>query len=53
VFIAPADISIVAQARDPDGRVVTVEFFAGTHSLGIVTNNPSRLTAITPPFAIK
>ena len=39
-FVAPANILILAEARDPDGFVETVEFFAGTNSLGIVTNNP-------------
>lgn len=40
VFVAPADILVVASASDPDGWVVTVEFFEGPNSLGIVTNNP-------------
>jgi hypothetical protein len=50
VFRAPAEIAIVAQARDPDGSVVTVEFFEGTNSLGVVTNDTSTLTASRPPF---
>jgi hypothetical protein len=53
VFLAPADITLVAAARDPDGRVVTVEFFAGTNSLGIVTNRPDLLTKVLPEFALK
>jgi hypothetical protein len=53
VYLAPVDISIVAQARDFDGRVVTVEFFEGTNSLGMVSNRPSLLTANTPQFALK
>jgi hypothetical protein len=53
VYLAPVDITIVAQARDFDGRVVTVEFFEGTNSLGIVSNTPALLTANRPPFAIK
>jgi hypothetical protein len=53
VYLAPVDITIVAQARDFDGRVVTVEFFEGTNSLGIVSNRPSLLTANTPQFALK
>ncbi len=40
VFTAPANILLVAQARDDDGEVKTVEFFAGDHSLGIRTNLP-------------
>ncbi|HEY2951233.1 MAG TPA: Calx-beta domain-containing protein [Verrucomicrobiae bacterium] len=50
VFLAPSDIPIVAQARDYDGRVVSVEFFEGTNSLGVVSNNPALLTAARPPF---
>jgi len=38
IFSTPADILICADARDPDGYVATVEFFAGTNSLGIRTN---------------
>ncbi|MCL5098982.1 MAG: Ig-like domain-containing protein, partial [Candidatus Omnitrophica bacterium] len=37
-FVAPADITLLAQARDIDGTVVQVEFFAGTNSLGVVTS---------------
>ena len=40
VFTAPANVGLVASARDPDGFVATVEFFAGTNRLGTVTNNP-------------
>jgi len=50
IFIAPATIKIAAEARDFDGRVVTVEFFEGTNSLGIVTNNPATLSNTLPPF---
>jgi len=52
VFVAPVDIPIVAMARDLDGRVETVEFFEGTNSLGIVTNNNITLTNTRPPFMI-
>jgi Bacterial Ig domain/Calx-beta domain len=38
VFYTPLDLLICADARDPDGYVNTVEFFAGTNSLGIRTN---------------
>ena len=37
-YLSPANISICAAAKDPDGRVVGVEFFQGTQSLGVVTN---------------
>jgi hypothetical protein len=40
VFTAPAEIPIVVAATDPDGLVVSVEFFEGTNSLGIVTVDP-------------
>jgi len=47
-FAAPASINICAEARDLDGYVATVEFFAGTHSLGIRTNNPMSTSPINP-----
>ncbi len=53
VFLAPADIVIVANARDFDGRVRTVEFFVGDVSLGVVSNTPSILPTNAPQFAIK
>ncbi len=40
LFYTPVDIPLVAVAGDPDGTVATVEFFAGTNSLGVVTNGP-------------
>lgn len=52
IFLAPADIRLAALARDFDGHVVTVEFFEGTHSLGIVTNQPSVASAVLPPFSL-
>jgi hypothetical protein len=39
VFQAPADLKLVAAAHDPDGWVVAVEFFDGTNSLGVASNN--------------
>ena len=39
-FIAPANILLSALPDDVDGFVATVEFFEGTHSLGVTTNNP-------------
>ena len=50
-FTAPANIPIVADARDSDGSVATVEFFAGTNSLGIKTNNPLAASPVNP-FAL-
>ena len=34
MFYAPANISLIAKAADPDGSVTNVEFFAGTIDLG-------------------
>jgi len=48
MFLAPANIPIFAEAHDLDGFVTTVEFFAGTNSLGIATNNPLVLSLINP-----
>ena len=42
-YFAPATVGICAAAKDPDGTVVSVEFFEGTNSLGVVTNS----TAVT------
>ena len=42
-YMAPATVGICAAASDPDGTVASVEFFAGTNSLGVVTNS----TAVT------
>jgi hypothetical protein len=52
VFIAPAAIRLAALARDYDGYVVTVEFFEGTNSLGVVSNNPAAFSAALPPFTL-
>jgi hypothetical protein len=40
-YLAPATVGICAAASDPDGTVASVEFFAGTNSLGVVTNSTS------------
>jgi hypothetical protein len=49
-FAAPADILLLANASDPGGFLTlsTVEFFAGTQSLGIVTNNPFSASPVGP-----
>lgn len=52
VFKAPADIQLIASAFDTDGYVATVEFFEGTNSLGITTNNPLVANALNP-FQLK
>jgi hypothetical protein len=51
VFIAPADVLIYAEAFDPDGFVRTVQFFAGTNSIGIVTNYPMMAAPLAGPTA--
>jgi hypothetical protein len=48
VFLTPVDIHICADAGDIDGYVATVEFFAGTNSLGIRTNNPMSVGPANP-----
>ena len=48
VFVVPANIHIAAQASDSDGYVSTVEFFAGTNSLGVTTNNPLAMNPVNP-----
>ncbi|GEM_PF-332376 len=64
IFRGPADIAIVADARDRDGRVVSVEFFEGENSLGLVMNPPimmmrpsiegeDEIQPIQPPFVFK
>jgi hypothetical protein len=45
VFTAPARVTLVAEAEalDPAGQIVQVEFFAGNVSLGTVTERPFEL----------
>jgi hypothetical protein len=47
-FLAPANIGVCALAYDLDGQVTTVEFFAGTISLGVRTNNPMSAGPMNP-----
>ena len=46
VFRAPVNIPIFTYAADPDGFVTTVEFFAGSNSLGF----GQPVTAVPPPL---
>lgn len=46
VFPLHANIQLLALASDPDGFVTSVQFFAGTNSLGIATNG----AILDPPF---
>jgi hypothetical protein len=48
VFPAPANIPICADAGEPGGLISTVEFFAGTNSIGIRTNNPYGAGPMNP-----
>jgi hypothetical protein len=48
VFPAPANIPICADAGEPGGLIATVEFFAGTNSIGITTNNPYGAGPMNP-----
>jgi hypothetical protein len=40
VILGPTNLKLIASAYDPQGTVTEVEFFAGTNSLGVVTNTP-------------
>jgi hypothetical protein len=46
VFHAPVNIPVYAYAADPDGFVTTIEFFAGSTSLGF----GKHVTAVPPPL---
>jgi chitinase len=43
-FVAGSSIAISANASDPDGQVVSVEFFRGSVSLGVDTTAPYGLS---------
>jgi hypothetical protein len=43
-FLAPASISISANASDPDGSVTKVEFFEGNNKIGERTSSPWGIT---------
>lgn len=43
-FDASAEIPIEAEARDPEGRIVRVEFWQGTTKLGETNDVPYRMT---------
>src|SRR5258706_5048971 len=44
----PVTIGTCAEAHDVDDFVATVEFFVGTNSIGITTNNPSSASPVNP-----
>lgn len=47
-FPGPLDVPICASAFDLDGYVATVEFFSGSQSLGVKTNNPASASPMNP-----
>ncbi len=53
IFRAPATIDLVAEAMDPDGHVVKVEFFDGDRSLGTVTRANSTGLPASGPFVFR
>jgi len=52
IHSAGENIAIVAQARDRDGRVVSVEFFADERSLGVVKEPIPAMDPTTGGFSI-
>jgi hypothetical protein len=49
VFIVGTNVHVEAQASDPDGSVVRVEFFQGSVSLGQDTTTPYSVIWTNPP----
>lgn len=47
-FVAPAQVTIVAQAFDPASAISRVEFFNTSQSLGVDTSAPFSLTVTLP-----
>jgi hypothetical protein len=41
LILGPTNIKLCASAFDPDGKVVSVQFFDGSNRLGVVTNTPT------------
>lgn len=52
IHSAGEDIAIVAQARDRDGHVVSVEFFADERSLGVIKAPTPAMDPTTGSFSI-
>ena len=48
VLAAGSLVTLAAQASDPDGRVVSVEFFVSGFSVGMVTNAPFEMNWLVP-----
>jgi hypothetical protein len=51
-FSAPTAFSIEATASSANGSIARLEFFAGTNSLGVMTNGPSNLSLTNLPAGI-
>lgn len=49
-FSQPVNLTITTDARDSDGSITKVEFFAGNTKLGEVTSAPFNFTWINAPF---
>ena len=43
-FIAPATITVTANASDSDGTIAQVDFYAGTTLIGVTTTAPHTIT---------
>ncbi|MBI3416852.1 MAG: TIGR03118 family protein [Verrucomicrobia bacterium] len=50
VFVPPANILLAANVANVIGNLTSVEFYAGTNSLGTVTNAPFSLTWSNAPL---
>ena len=50
VFLAPATVELIAEAADPDGRIVSIDFFQGSKLIERVLSQPytSKWTDVTP-----
>src|SRR6266436_3060711 len=44
VFVAPANVTLLATASESNGTIGQVEFFADATSLGVIATNPFTLT---------
>lgn len=48
-LLAGEEVTLIADARDPGGSVLSVEFFAGDQTLGLVTRSPFQITTSQLP----
>jgi hypothetical protein len=47
-----SDVVLTAEAHDPDGTVLGVEFYDGSENLGLISTPPYRLVWTNPPAGI-